>query len=70
MAMATPATEALRFSKMQGAGNDFVVIDLRDTLNRSPREIAVMRGFVDVAGEFAPAVPGVSMARFLREPRG
>ena len=44
--------------------------DLRDTLNRSPREIAVMRGFVDVAGEFAPAVPGVSMARFLREPRG
>ena len=29
-----------------------------------------MRGFVDVAGEFAPAVPGVSMARFLREPRG
>ncbi|MEO6264195.1 MAG: ankyrin repeat domain-containing protein [Luteimonas sp.] len=43
--------------------------DLRDTLNRSPREIAVMRGFVDVAGEFAPAIPGVSMARFLREPR-
>ncbi len=44
--------------------------DLRDTLNRSPREIAVMRGFVDVAGEFAPAQTGVSMARFLREPRG
>jgi len=44
--------------------------DLRDTLNRSPREIAVMRGFVDVAAEFAPAQPGVSMARFLREPRG
>ncbi|MCJ0826446.1 ankyrin repeat domain-containing protein [Luteimonas sp. 50] len=44
--------------------------DLRDTLNRSPREIAVMRGFVDVAGEYAPAIPGgVSMARFLREPR-
>jgi hypothetical protein len=30
----------------------------------------VMRGFVDVAGEYAPAIPGgVSMARFLREPR-
>lgn len=44
--------------------------DLRDALNRSPREIAVMRGFVDVAGEYAPAIPGgVSMARFLRDPR-
>jgi hypothetical protein len=27
-----------------------------------------MRGFIDVAGEFEPAVPGVSsMARFLRD---
>jgi uncharacterized protein len=43
--------------------------DLRDTLNRTPREIAVMRGFVDVAGEFLPPTAGVSMARFLREPR-
>ena len=44
--------------------------DLRDALNRSAREIAVMRGFVDVAAEFVPATPGgVSMARFLREPR-
>ncbi|MCI4568105.1 ankyrin repeat domain-containing protein [Lysobacter sp. CFH 32150] len=44
--------------------------DLRDTLNRSAKEIAVMRGFVDVAAEFVPATPGgVSMARFLREPR-
>ncbi|NYZ61150.1 ankyrin repeat domain-containing protein [Luteimonas deserti] len=43
--------------------------DLRDALNRTPREIAVMRGFVDVAAEFAPAATadGVSMARFLRE---
>ncbi len=42
--------------------------DLRDALGRSPREIAVMRGFIDVAGEFEPAVPGVSsMARFLRD---
>ena len=44
--------------------------EVRDSLNRSPREIAVMRGFVDVAAEFAPAQAGVSMARFLREPRG
>ena len=43
--------------------------DLRDALNRTPREIAVMRGFVDVAAEFNPAIPGASMARFLREPR-
>ncbi len=42
--------------------------DVRDALNRSPREIAVMRGFIDVAGEFEPRVPGVSsMARFLRD---
>ncbi len=45
--------------------------DLRDTLNRTPREIAVMRGFVDVAAEFAPPQDGegVSMARFLRDTR-
>lgn len=45
----------------------------RDTLNRTPRDIAVMRGFVDVAAELAPlAAPDVSpsMARFLRDPRG
>lgn len=42
---------------------------LRDAINRTPREIAVMRGFVDVASEFAPLQSGVSMARFLREPR-
>jgi len=41
--------------------------DLRDALNRTPREIAVMRGFIDVAAEFAPLQPGVSMARFLRD---
>ncbi|MDI9238324.1 ankyrin repeat domain-containing protein [Lysobacter sp. LF1] len=45
--------------------------DRRDSLNRTPREIAVMRGFIDIAAEFAPAAPGqnVSMARFLRDPR-
>ena len=44
---------------------------LRDALNRPPREIAVMRGFIDVAAELAgpPAAAGApSMARFLREP--
>jgi ankyrin repeat protein len=43
----------------------------RDSLNRTPREIAVMRGFVDIAAELAPVpvAPGqdVSMARFLRD---
>ncbi len=44
--------------------------DLRDTLNRNPREIAVMRGFIDIAAEFAPPAGGdVSMARFLRDQR-
>ena len=53
-------------SRLLRAGAD---PDLRDALNRTPREIAVMRGFVDVAAEFTPAVPGAggSMARFLRE---
>jgi len=45
--------------------------DQRDTLNRTPREIAVMRGFIDIAAEFVPAQAGgsVSMARFLRDTR-
>ena len=46
--------------------------DQRDLLNRSPREIAVMRGYVDVAAELAAAAATAardvpSMARFLRE---
>jgi len=45
--------------------------DQRDTLNRTPREIAVMRGFIDIAAEFVPGQAGgsVSMARFLRDTR-
>ena len=45
--------------------------DQRDAINRTPREIAVMRGFIDIAAEFAPTQAGgnVSMARFLREQR-
>lgn len=43
--------------------------DLRDSLGRSPREIALMRGFVDIAAELAPAgnARDISMARFLRD---
>lgn len=45
--------------------------DQRDTLNRTPREIAVMRGFIDIAAEFVPTQAGgsASMARFLRDTR-
>ncbi len=46
--------------------------ELRDGLGRSAREVAIMRGFVDVAGELAPAlVPGsgTPIARYLRDPR-
>ncbi|MDQ3205834.1 MAG: ankyrin repeat domain-containing protein, partial [Pseudomonadota bacterium] len=43
--------------------------DLRDTLNRTAREIAIMRGFVDIASEFSPTpqAGAVSMARLLRD---
>lgn len=39
----------------------------RDALNRTPHDIAVLRGFVDVAAEFEPGRGSVSLARFLRE---
>ncbi len=45
-------------------------LNQRDTLNRTPREVALMRGYVDVAAELTPSdgsTPPVSMARFLRE---
>ncbi|HXH01580.1 MAG TPA: ankyrin repeat domain-containing protein, partial [Xanthomonadaceae bacterium] len=42
---------------------------LRDALGRTPSEVALMRGFIDVAGEFGPVRSGVSVARLLREPR-
>lgn len=53
--------------------------DARDALNRSPRDIALMRGFLDVAAEFpqaaaagdatqpTPTQAALSMARLLRE---
>jgi len=40
--------------------------DLRDSINRRPQEIALMRGFVDIAAEFEPPRPAPSIARFLR----
>ena len=43
--------------------------DLRDTLNRRAGEIALMRGYVDIASEFVRGEPAPSIARFLREPR-
>ena len=45
-------------------------LNQRDALNRTPREVALMRGYVDVAAGLTPAdgsTPPVSMARFLRE---
>jgi ankyrin repeat protein len=40
--------------------------DLRDAINRRPQEIALMRGFVDIAQEFEPPKAAPSIARFLR----
>jgi ankyrin repeat protein len=44
---------------------------LRDGINRSPREIALMRGFVDIAAQFDPIRPShiPAMAKFLRDPQ-
>jgi len=44
-------------------------LNQRDALNRTPREVALMRGYVDVAAGLTPADGNpspVSMARFLR----
>jgi ankyrin repeat protein len=41
----------------------------RDGLGRTPHDMAVLRGFVDVAAEFEPARASPSLARFLRDPR-
>ncbi|MCG6118732.1 MAG: ankyrin repeat domain-containing protein [Aquimonas sp.] len=42
--------------------------ELRDALARSPREVALTRGYVDIAAEFEGKRPPPSMARFLRSP--
>lgn len=47
--------------------------DQRDALDRTPRELALLRGYVDVAAELAPGPGGrgkaadVPLARFLRD---
>jgi uncharacterized protein len=40
--------------------------DLRDSINRRPQELALMRGFVDIAAEFQPPRAAPSIARFLK----
>ncbi|MEJ1249636.1 ankyrin repeat domain-containing protein [Denitratimonas tolerans] len=43
--------------------------NLRDTLNRRAGEVALVRGYVDIASEFVHREPTPPIARFLREPR-
>jgi len=42
---------------------------LRDALGRTPHDLALLRGYVDIAAEFEPSRAAPSLARFLREPR-
>jgi ankyrin repeat protein len=42
---------------------------LRDALGRTPHDLALLRGYVDIAAEFEPTRAAPSLARFLREPR-
>ncbi len=41
----------------------------RDGLGRSAHDLALLRGYVDIAAEFEPARAAPSLARFLRDPR-
>lgn len=43
--------------------------DQRDALNRRAGEVALMRGYVDIASEFVSGEAAPSIARFLRERR-
>jgi ankyrin repeat protein len=63
----------LHFAALHGLGKAVRVLlaagadpDARDSINRRPQEIALMRGFVDIAAEFEPPKPAPSIARFLR----
>jgi ankyrin repeat protein len=43
---------------------------LRDALGRTPHDLALLRGYIDIAAEFEPVRSSApSLARFLREPR-
>ena len=42
---------------------------LRDGLGRTPHDLALLRGYIDIAAEFEPPRASPSLARFLREPR-
>jgi hypothetical protein len=42
---------------------------LRDSLGRTPHDLALLRGYVDIAQEFEPARTPPSLARFLRDLR-
>ena len=42
---------------------------LRDILGRSAHDLALLRGYVDIAAEFEPPRTAPSLARFLRDPR-
>ena len=65
---------ALHLASLHGLGNVVRMLlqagadpQLRDGLNRTPRDIATMRGYMDIASEFASDAPSLSMARFLRD---
>jgi hypothetical protein len=42
---------------------------LRDQLGRNAHDLALLRGYVDIAQEFEPARAPPSLARFLRDLR-
>ena len=57
--------QALLVQRLLRAGADPA---MQDALGRTPRDIAVMRGYIDIAVEFEPRGPGVSsLGRFQRQ---
>ena len=60
--MATPEPRRLRFSKMHGAGNDFVVLDLRGD---APLALALSQGAADFCRALADRHTGVGCDQIL-----